>query len=242
MQDSNTIRTALVLAGGKGERLRPLTDDRPKPMVPVGDRPLIEYHLRWLASNGVRRAILLVGYKQEVIRQHFAVERVPGLTVECVGEDRPLGRGGAIRNGFEVADVHDELIIATNGDVVSEQPIADMLALHRETNALVTVLLTRMVSPFGVVEVDDAQMITSFREKPVLSFWINGGAYVLSREALLRFPREGDHETLLFPDLARSGRIAGFKSEAYWKSVESAKDLRELADRTLSSQPSTPQR
>jgi NDP-sugar pyrophosphorylase family protein len=234
------IRTALVLAGGKGERLRPLTDDRPKPMVLVGDgRPLIDYHLRWLAGHGVQRAILLVGYRQDVIRDYFSVARIPGLTVECVGEDKPLGRGGAIRNGFEQAGVQDELVMATNGDVVSEQPLAPMLALHRETRALATVLLTKMVSPFGVVELNDASFITSFREKPVLPFWINAGAYILSREALLRFPREGDHETLLFPQLAQEGRIAGFKSDAYWKSVESAKDLRELSERVAPEPPET---
>ena len=97
------VDTALVLAGGKGERLRPLTDDRPKPMVEVGGRPILEHHLRWLRSEGIIRAVLLTGYLGAVVEDYFSVERVPGLHVECVRETSPLGRGGAIRNGWEQA-------------------------------------------------------------------------------------------------------------------------------------------
>ena len=224
------IRTALVLAGGKGERLRPLTDDRPKPMVEVAGAPIIEHHLRWLRANGVERAILLTGYLHEVVAGHFATPRVEGLTVECVVEEEPLGRGGAFRNGFERAGVTDELVIGTNGDVLAAQPLAEMVALHRRTGALATLLLTQMVSPFGIVEVDEGGMVRAFTEKPPLPYWINGGAYVLSREVFARFPLQGDHETTLFPLLAQEGRIAAVRSPAYWKSVESAKDLREAAD------------
>lgn len=233
------VTTALVLCGGRGERLRPLTDDRPKPMVAVGGRPLLEHHLRWLAAQGITRALLLVGYKQEVIRAYFAPPRVPGLSVECVGEDGPLGRGGAIRNGFEQARIADELVVATNGDIYCEQALGPVIAHHMDTRALATILLSAMVSPFGIVDVDGAGLVRGFREKPHLPYWINAGAYVLSREALQRFPREGDHETLLFPQLAAEGRIAGFKSTAYWKSVESAKDLRELAERLSAATPDT---
>ena len=220
--------TALVLAGGKGERLRPLTETLPKPMAPVNGRPLLEYHLHWLRSEGIERAILLVGYKQEVVAEHFAVTRIPGLTVECVGEDHPLGRGGAIRHGFEQAGVTDELIVATNGDVITDQPLGPMLRLHEASGALATVMLTAMLSPYGVVEVDDSGLITAFREKPPLPYSINAGAYILSGSLLARFPLEGDHEARLFPELANQGRIAGFRSAAFWRSVESMKDLEEV--------------
>lgn len=208
-------------------------------MVPVSGRPLLEHHLRWLAVHGITRAVLLVGYKQEVIRQYFAPQRVPGLTIQFVGEDGPLGRGGAIRNGFEQARIADELVVATNGDVYCEQALEPVIAHHMDTHALATILLSGMVSPFGIVDVDGAGIVRGFREKPQLPYWINAGVYVLSRDALLRFPREGDHETLLFPQLAGEGRIAGFKSAAYWKSVESPKDLRELAERLAASASTT---
>ena len=220
--------TALVLAGGKGERLRPLTESVPKPMVPVNGRPLLEYHLHWLRSQGVGRAILLAGYKHEVVARHFAVDRVPGLSVECVVEDHPLGRGGAIRHGFEQVGVTGELVVATNGDVITDQPLEPMLRLHDASGALATVMLTAMQSPYGIVEVDDSGLITAFREKPLLPHSINAGVYLLSASLLPRFPMEGDHEAGLFPELAGQRRIAGFRSPAFWRSVETMKDLEEV--------------
>ena len=227
---SISIRTALVLAGGRGERLRPLTDDRPKPMVPLNGTPILEHHLRWLRDNGIARAVLLTGYRHEVIEEYFSTPRIDGLDVETVVEARPLGRGGALRNGFEQAAIADELVVATNGDVLTDQPLAPLIALHEETGALATLMLTRAVSPFGVVEVDERGLVRGFVEKPRLDHWINAGAYILSAEALARFPAEGDHETSAFPELAEAGRLAAYRSERYWRSVESAKDLREAGE------------
>ena len=147
--DGPSLRTALVLAGGKGERLRPLTDDRPKPMALVNGMPILEHHLRWLRANGVERAVLLVGYLQDVVREYFAKDRIEGLAVECVGEDRPLGRGGAFRNGFEQAGITDATVVATNGDVLTDQPLGPLMDLHLRTEALATLLLTQMVKLRG---------------------------------------------------------------------------------------------
>ena len=227
---TNKLKTALVLAGGRGERLRPLTENLPKPMVPVAGRPLLEYHLHWLRSHGIERAILLVGYRQEVVREHFAVPRIDGLTVECVGEDHPLGRGGALRNGFEQAGITDEVLVATNGDVVTDQPLGPLLRHHLDSGALATIMLTVMPSPYGIVDVGEAGWVTAFREKPMLPYWINAGAYILSRAVMARFPLEGDHESDLFPRLAEEGRLQGFSSDAFWRSVETPKDLREAQE------------
>jgi NDP-sugar pyrophosphorylase family protein len=228
-----TPRTAFVLAGGKGERLRPLTDDRPKPMVEVAGAPILVHHLRWLRENGIERAVILTGYLHEVIDDYFAVPRVEGLAVECIAEDRPLGRGGAFKNGFERSGCDDNLVIATNGDIITDQPIAPLFDLHRSSNALVTILLAQLVSPFGVVGVDDAGQVTSFEEKPPLPYWINGGVYLIDSSVFAQFPVEGDHETSTFPELTKQGRIAGFKSTAYWRSVESPKDLSEAGDKLV---------
>ena len=227
---SISIRTALVLAGGRGERLRPLTDDRPKPMVPVNGVPILEHHLRWLRDNGIARAVLLTGYRHEAIDEYFASSRIDGLDVETVVETSPLGRGGALRNGFEQAGIADDFVVGTNGDVLTDQPLAPLIALHAQTGALATLMLTRAVSPFGVVEVDELGLVRGFVEKPRLDYWINAGAYILSAEAFARFPAEGDHETSTFPELAEAGRLAAYRSERYWKSVESAKDLREAGE------------
>lgn len=221
--------TALVLAGGKGERLWPLTQDRPKPMVEVNGRPIVEHHLAWLRANGIERAFLLTGYMHEVIAGHFEVPRIEGLEVRCIAEASPLGRGGAYKNGYREAGLTDPAVIATNGDVLTDQPLAPMAEAHERAGALATVLLTPMISPFGIVDTDGG-LVTGFREKPPLPYWINAGVYVLTSEAIARFPDVGDHETETFPALASEGRLAAFESSAYWKSVESQKDLREAGE------------
>jgi NDP-sugar pyrophosphorylase family protein len=231
MTERKAPKTALVLAGGKGERLRPLTDDRPKPMVEAAGTPILVHHLRWLRDNGVERAVVLTGYLHEVVEAYFATPQVDGLTVECIAEERPLGRGGAFRNGFTQAGITDDLLVATNGDVITDQPLAEMLELHQRANALATLLLVQMVSPYGVVDVDDAGVVKSFVEKPTLPLWINGGVYLVDATVFARFPEVGDHETSTFPTLAEEGRIAALKSTAYWTSVESVKDLREVVEK-----------
>ena len=223
-------RTALVLAGGRGERLRPLTDDRPKPMVPVGGRPILEHQLAWLRDNGVERAVLLTGYLHEVVADYFATPRIDGLAVECVAEDSPLGRGGAFKNGYRQAGLSDPLVVATNGDVLTDQSLDALLRVHESANALATVMLTQMISPYGIVETE-GDLVTGFTEKPLLPHWINAGTYLLSREAIERFPDLGDHETTTFPALASEGRLAACKSAAYWKSIESPKDLADAGTR-----------
>ncbi len=226
------VDTALVLAGGKGERLRPLTDDRPKPMVEVGGRPILEHHLRWLRGEGIVRAVLLTGYLGVVVEDYFSVDRVPGLQVECVRETSPLGRGGAIRNGWEQACSEASAVVATNGDVLTGQSLAEMVATHQRSGALATILLKRLVSQYGIVDVDEDNVVRNFREKPELPYWFNAGVYVLDGSLKGRFPSEGDHEAELFPQLAREGNIVGCACTSYWQSVESQKDMRE-AERLL---------
>ncbi len=199
-------------------------------MVPVAGAPILERQLRWLRDNGVERALLLTGYLHEVVAVHFAQPRVEGLEVSCIPEESPLGRGGAFRNGYVQAGLSDPLVAATNGDVLTDQPLDDLLRVHESAGALATLMLTRMVSPYGVVETD-ADLVTGFVEKPPLDLWINAGVYLLSREAILRFPEQGDHETTTFPALAAEGKLAAFRSGAYWKSIESAKDVAEASAR-----------
>lgn len=231
MVNQSGPKTALVLAGGKGERLRPLTNDRPKPMVEVADAPILVHHLTWLRDNGIERAIVLTGYLHEVIHEHFATHAIPGLTVECVAEESPLGRGGAFKNGFLQAGITDDVVVATNGDVITDQPLADMMALHLSSGVLVTLLLTQMMSPYGIVDVDSDGQVKGFVEKPPLPYWINAGVYLVDRQVFEMFPDVGDHEMTTFPELASAGRVAGLQSRAFWSSVESLKDVRAVSDR-----------
>ena len=199
-------------------------------MVEVGGVPIVEHHLRWLRDNGIGRAVLLTGYLHSVIEQYFAVDRVEGLQVECIEEDHPLGRGGAFRNGFEQAGITDDLVVATNGDVITDQPIAALLELHRQASASVTLMLVPLVSAYGIVETAPNGAVTEFVEKPVLPYWLNAGVYLIDGPVFSQFPSEGDHETSTFPALAAAGKLAAFKSDAFWRSVESPIDLQEVGE------------
>lgn len=224
---------ALIIAGGEGQRLRPHTHDRPKNMVPVLGRPIVDWQLEWLRDGGVTDAVLLCGYKAEVLKEHLGDGSSHGVNVQYSIEEEPLGRGGALKHGFPLVAAGDEPVVACNGDILTHQPLADVVAYHREKGAAATVMLTPLRSPFGVVDVDDDGRIQSFREKPELPYWINAGIYVLSREFFALLPDKGDHETTTFPQLASEGRLFGYKSREYWRPVDSIKDLSE-AEKELS--------
>ena len=220
---------ALVLAGGKGERLRPLTADRPKPMVPVNDKPILEHHLQWLAANEVTDAVLLCGYRHEAIQQHFGDGHRWGLRVSYSIEDAPLGRGGAFKQGFRQVPPGEEVVIGTNGDNLTEQSLAPLLRSHKRSGATATIMLAPLRSPFGIVRLARDGRVTGFEEKPLLRHWVNAGVYVLNREFFAMLPDVGDHETTVFPELAAAGRLYGFKSNAYWKAIDTVKDVTEAA-------------
>ena len=127
------------------------------------------------------------------------------------------------------------LFRSCNGDNINEQSIGDMVAFHRQNHALATVMLTALRSPYGIATLEESGRITGFEEKPLLPHWLNAGAYIFDRAALEQFPDKGDHEDTTFPALAEQGRLFGFKSTAYWRTVDTVKDLieagKELAAR-----------
>jgi len=220
---------ALVLAGGKGERLRPLTEDRPKPMILLAGKPILEYHLTWLRDNGVSHALLLCGYRADVIQSYFGDGRAWGLTIEYSLEEQPLGRGGAFKLAFSRVPEREKLLIGTNGDVLCNQPLAPILRAHRASGAVATVMLTPFVSPYGIVRVARDGRILRFEEKPRLPHWINAGLYVLSRPFFDLLPDVGDHEDTAFPLLVERGQLRAYRARGYWRSIDTVKDLTEAA-------------
>jgi NDP-sugar pyrophosphorylase family protein len=218
---------ALIIAGGEGERLRPLTEDRPKPMIAIGDKPILQRQIEWLRDEGVARFVLLCGYRADVIQDHFGDGSRFGVGIEYSVESEPLGRGGALRKGFELVPDTEAVVIATNGDILSDQSLAPLIQRHERKNATATVMLTQLRSPYGVTRIARDSHIESFDEKPLLPHWINAGVYVLSRRFFEMLPKKGDHEDTTFPLLARQNKLFGFKSKAYWRAVDSIKDLKE---------------
>ncbi len=231
---------ALILAGGKGERLRPLTDSMPKPMVPVGDRPILWHQVEWLKEAGVTDVVFLAGYRWQDIQDYFGTGESFGIRAHYSVEDSPLGRGGAIKQGFSMVPEDEESVIVLNGDIITAQGPAEVLddfRQHRKTNPahMATLLVVPMVSPYGLVDTEADGRVSGFREKAELPYWINAGIYVFNRGIAPLLPDLGDHETETFPDLASAGQISALKSREFWRSVDSFKDLREAEEFVLGS-------
>ncbi len=220
---------AIVLAGGKGERLRPFTEDRPKAMVEIMGVPILSYQIHWLQAQGVTDLIIASGYRHEVIEDYFGDGERLGVRITHAVEREPLGRGGGLRAALGHIPPGEDVVVATNGDVITNFTLAPLLAAHRAGRALATVVLAPFVSPYGIVEVDEHDRVTHFREKPELPYWINAGVYALSSAIRDLLPERGDHETTTFPELARDGRLGAFRSRAYWRGVDTIKDVNEAA-------------
>ena len=226
---------ALILAGGKGERLRPLTDTLPKPMVQVRGKPILEHQVAWLKSGGVTDVVFLAGYRWEAIKDHFGDGKAFGVNAHYSVEDSPLGRGGAIKAGFPKVPGNEETVAVLNGDIITAETLDNLSAYHRERRSanplhLATIMVVPMVSPYGLVDMDESGTVTGFREKVEMEHWINAGIYLFERSIAAELPDLGDHETETFPRLAKAGRLAAMRSRSFWRSVDSFKDLREAEE------------
>lgn len=221
---------ALTIAGGRGERLQPLTDNICKPMVPVNGVPLLEHQAYWLCQNGVTDIVFLTGYRAEQVEDHFGDGSNFGFKAHYSPEDQPLGRGGAVKQGMCLVPQDVDDVIVVNGDVLTDQPLAPLVQMKREHGSMAAITLIPYVSQFGVVLVSDDDVVTSFAEKTELPFWINGGIYVLDREIEAMLPDIGDHEDTTFPEIVENGQMRAIRSTANWISVDSHKDLREAEE------------
>ena len=217
---------AIILAGGKAERLGEAAEGRPKALVPVAGRPLAVYQLSLLARAGVERVIVSCAAGQEEL---FASELAEtGVEIVPVGEPEPLGRGGGLRFAARARRERGD-VFALNGDELVDLDPAELLAQHQRLGAAATATVTPLRSSFGIVEVADDDRVTGFREAPELPHWVSCGVYVLADEAIERLPERGDHEASTFPELAAEGRLGAFRHRGAWLTVNTPKDLR-LAD------------
>lgn len=218
---------ALLLAGGKAERLGEAAQGLPKPLVPVAGFPLAEYTVARLVAAGVTRVIVACRAGQE----DAFVNALGGLgaEIEPVGEQEPLGRGGGLRLAASRRRERGP-VLALNGDELLDVDVGALLADHERSGAAATIVVAQVHSPFGVVELAEDGTITGFREAPKLPDWVNSGVYVLGEEALARLPERGDHEQTTFPELAAEGKLRGFRHEGVWLTVNTPKDLRKAEE------------
>jgi mannose-1-phosphate guanylyltransferase len=215
---------AVVLVGGFGTRLRPLTYTTPKPLLPVGHRPILEHVLANLARGGVTEAVLSLGFKPDDFRVAYPSGVCAGVALRYAVEDEPLDTAGAIRFAAHEAGFAAEPIVAVNGDVLTDLDVAALVAFHRSRAAEGTIHLTPVEDPsaFGVVPMDERGRVTAFIEKPprgsAPTNLINAGTYVLEPAVLERIPATGavsiERET--FPAMVADGRLFALATDDYW--------------------------
>ena len=213
---------ALFLAGGKGVRLQPLTDNVPKPMVPIMNKPLLERTMLHLKKSGISEIVISSCYQPQFIEEYFGNGEQFGLKIKYIVEDLPLGTGGAIKKSEAQ---FSETFIVFNSDILSDIDIQEMLAYHKNSHALATIAVTEVQdpSPYGVIEYDKDGYAVSFIEKPkpeqISSNFINAGIYIFEPEILKEIPisRAVSVERETFPEvLAKGHKIAVFKDAGYW--------------------------
>jgi NDP-sugar pyrophosphorylase family protein len=217
------VLEAIILAGGKAERLGDAAGGRPKSLVVIAGKPLAAYQVGRLARAGVQRVIVSCAAGQgELFERELA-----GLGAEVVVAEEPerLGRGGGIKFAARARAGSGE-VYALNGDELVAVDFGALLAKHRAAGGLATITVAQPKSQFGLVDIDDADVVHGFREDARVPYWVNCGNYVLSDEAIERFPDRGDHESTTFPELAAAGRLHAHRHDGLWLTVNTPKELR----------------
>ena len=224
---------AILLAGGKAERLAAVARGRPKALVEIAGRPLAAYQVALLAGAGVGRVLVSCAAGQEDL--FLAALEGRGPEIVTIGETEPLGRGGGARLA---ATARRELgpVYVLNGDELIDVDLTALLAAHREHGGAATIVVAPLPTGFGVVDVGDDDQVRGFDESPKLPHWVHAGVHVLEDEAIERLPERGDHERTTFPDLAAEGKLYAYRHDGVWLTVNTPKDLR-VADDHLRAHP-----
>jgi dTDP-glucose pyrophosphorylase len=219
LPDDNNELQAVIMAGGFGTRLRPLTDNIPKPMLPVGGRPLMERLIEQLQQAGIRRVNVTTHYMPEKIVEHFGDGAAFGVEIKYVNEERPLGTGGAL----SLMPVPDTPVLVVNGDIFSGIDYRKMLDYHQDHDAEMTVAVTAhtIKVPYGVVDVGEGANIVGMREKPEFTLFVNAGIYLLQPTAYQHVPH-GQHFNMtdLVDLMIATGRtVVSYPIREYWLDI-----------------------
>jgi mannose-1-phosphate guanylyltransferase len=225
------VKQAVILVGGKGTRLLPLTETKPKPILPVLEKPCLAYLIESLAEAGIEEIILACGYKSKLLEAAIGNGSDLGVSIEYSYEDEPLGTAGAVKL---IESRLDDVFVVANGDVFADINVRGELEKHAESDAKITISLTSVKNPceFGIVRLDENDKITEFKEKPkpeeVFSNLINAGVYVMNREVMQHVPENMffDMSKDLFPIVMSEGKyLQGYVMEGTWRDVGRPSDL-----------------
>ncbi|MGC0417380.1 nucleotidyltransferase family protein [Embleya sp. AB8] len=223
-KQGSPVRQAVVLAGGLGRRMLPLSRFRPKAMVEVDGTPILRHQIDWFAGCGVRHVVVSAGHLAQVIVDYLGSARVP-LRVQVVVEERPLGRGGALKRAAGELPYPNEPWLAAYGDIWTGFALADMAAYHRRHGAPATVALAGPGLPGQGMECDERGLVTALVPDPAPRCRVNAGVYLFAPQVVGLLPDTGDHVPGTLARLAGAGQLMGYPVEGMWRAVNTPHDL-----------------
>ena len=218
---------ALILAGGRGKRLRPITDKIPKSLIPINKKPLIQYTINYLKKFGINEIIICAGYKSNQIQNFLKKKKNFGCKIEYSIEKSPLGTAGAIRNAIK--NLSDKSFLVINGDVITN---IDLKKILKKPN---TIAANELKTKFGTMKIKNNKILKFNEKTDVENVWMNPGLYHLSTDILKILPRKGSLEAEIFPKLAKKKSLHTVKfKNVLWHSIDSFKDI-ELSSQEINS-------
>ncbi|HBT81645.1 hypothetical protein A2757_00600 [Candidatus Giovannonibacteria bacterium RIFCSPHIGHO2_01_FULL_48_47] len=221
------VDTAVILAGGRGTRLFPLTADRPKALVPLMDRPLISWIILWLKKNGIKKIIISTDYKKEVLMDYLGDGKRFGVNIVYNDHKGAKDTGDAFRNVFSNVRL-PQTFLAMNSDQITDLPIKSLIAHHGASNHLATIVAVPTRIPYGIIEHDAKHTVKTFTEKPLLeNLLMNTGIYVFSKDISKHLPKRGPIEKTTFKKLAKEGKLKVYVHRGLFTTVNSHRDLEE---------------
>ena len=213
------ILKAIILAGGRGKRLRPITDYVPKPLIPINNIPIIEWQIKYLKKFGISEVIICSGYKTEMIENYLKNKKL-GIKITFSIEKKPLGTGGAIKKA--VKKIKDKSFLVINGDIITN---IDLKKLFKKDNSIAAIQLR---TKFGILQTVDDKIIKFDEKKEISDLWMNAGIYHLNKDTVKELPNVGDIEKTLFPKFAKKEKLFTIKfRNTLWYSIDSFKDMEE---------------
>lgn len=195
-------------------------------MVEVGGSPILAYQVEQFKQAGITQIVFACSYKKEILKEFWGDGSKFGLEISYSEEDQPLGRGGGIKQAMGLLSGDWDYVVATNGDNLWRYNLKPLFNFHIKHQGMATIVGAPFISPYGIIEANDLNQVTKYREKPPLPYWVNAGTYVFSKEVMGLLPDIGDQEVETFPKL-KPDQFYLYKTDEYWRGIDNMKDLSE---------------
>jgi len=216
---------AVILCGGRGVRIGPLSEETPKPLLKIGDKPILWHVMKIYSSQGVKNFILCLGHRGDKIRDYFKANNTEGWDISFVDTGVDSSKSQRLQQVKEF--IKGDIFFLAYGDDVADINLPSLLKFHRKMDLVATITVVRMVSQFGLVEIERNNIIKEFKEKPVLDKWMNGG-FMVADKKIFSYLKLGELEKEVFEKLVKTGRIAAYKHRGRWLTMNTLKDNLEL--------------